>query len=105
MERSAMTSFIPYLEAKQRSEREKRNAPQSSGGTALSVLFALATGPQGAMALTDLQQTSGMTFFEFSECLKRLVATGYLSVAGEPGHETASITKLGAEVAALARPV
>lgn len=105
MERSKAESFIPYLEAKQKSEREARNAPRSGGGTAFSVLVALAEGPQGAMALSDLQQASGLSFFEFTESLKRLMGTGYLTVAGEPGRETASLTKLGAEVADLARPV
>ena len=56
------------------------------------------------MALSDLQRASDMTFFEFAECLKRLMGVGYLTVIGQPGRETAQITNLGAEVADLARP-
>jgi DNA-binding IclR family transcriptional regulator len=98
------TSFIPYLEAKQKRERAERNAPRVTGGTAFSVLVALASDPEGVMSLGDLQQASGMSIFEFTESLKRLMASGYLNIDGEPGSETARLTKLGSEVADLARP-
>jgi hypothetical protein len=98
------TSFIPYLEAKQKRERAERNAPRGTGGTAFSVLVALAADPEGVMALSDLQPASRMSIFEFAESLKRLAASGYLTIDGEPGNETAQLTKLGIEVADLARP-
>src|ERR1017187_10344265 len=104
MERSKAESFTAYLEAGQRSEREARNAPRLTGGTAFSVLVALSANPHGVMALSDLQRASDITFFEFSECLKRLMGVGYLTIDGSPGRETACISKLGAEVADLARP-
>ncbi|MBZ5617834.1 MAG: DUF4364 family protein [Acidobacteriia bacterium] len=104
MERSKAESFTAYLEAKQKSERVTRAAPRSGGGTALTVLAALASDGQGVMLLSDLQQASGMSFLDFSQALKRLVDTGYLTVKGEPGHESVLITKLGEEVAELARP-
>jgi predicted transcriptional regulator len=104
MERSKAESFTAYLEAKQKSEREPRVAPQPGGGTALTVLAILALDGQGVMLVSDLQQASGMSFLDFSNALKRLVDTGYLTVKGEPGHESVLLTKLGAEVAELARP-
>ena len=99
-----MTSFLPYLEGRQK-ERELRDRPAAvSGGTALSVLAALAEESQGVMALADLQQASGMSFLDFSQAVKRLVETEYLTVSGQPGKETAQLTRLGADVASLARP-
>ena len=55
------------------------------------------------MALAELQQASGMNFADFSQSIKRLVDTGYLTVGGQPGSETAQLTKLGSQVAELAR--
>jgi DNA-binding IclR family transcriptional regulator len=101
MERSKAESFTAYLEARQK-ERAAPAAP-ASGGTSLSLLAALASAPQWAMALAELQQASGMHFADFSQSVKRLVDTGYLTVGGQPGSETAQLTKLGSEVAALAR--
>jgi DNA-binding MarR family transcriptional regulator len=106
MERSKAESFTAYLEAVQRSERAARAVPTTSGGgTALTLLAALAVDGQGVMLLSDLQEASGMTFLDFSQALKRLVDAGYLTVKGEPGRESVVVTKLGAEVADLARPV
>ena len=104
MERSKAESFTAYLEAGRKSEREARVAPAQSGGNALTLLAALALDGRGVMLLSDLQQASGMSFFQFSEAVKRLVETGYLTVKGDPGSESAVITKLGAEVAELVRP-
>jgi DNA-binding HxlR family transcriptional regulator len=104
MAQSKAESFTAYLEAKQRSERGARVAPQSGGWTALDVLAALALDGQGVMLLSDLHQASGMSFLDFSQALKRLVDTGYVTVKGEPGRESVLLTKLGAEVAELARP-
>ncbi len=98
------TSFIPFLQAKQKREQAERNAPQATGGTAFSVLSVLAADPHGTMAINDLRQASGMGIFEFAESLKRLAASGYLTIDGEPGTETATLTRLGSEVADLARP-
>jgi hypothetical protein len=104
MESSKATSFIPYLEGSQK-ERELRDRPApASGGTAFSVLAALADAQQGVMALGDLQQASGMSFLDFSQALQRLADSGYLTVSGQPGKENAQLTTLGADVAALARP-
>jgi DNA-binding HxlR family transcriptional regulator len=103
MGQSKAESFTAYLEAKRRSERE-RLAPKPGGGTALTVLGALALDGQGVMLLSDLHQASGMSFLDFSQALKRLVDTGYVTVQGEPGRESVLLTKLGAEVAELARP-
>ncbi len=104
MGQSKAESFTAYLEAKQRSERDSRLAPKPGSGTALDVLTALALDGQGVMLLSDLHQASGMSFLDFSQALKRLVDTGYATVKGEPGRESVLLTKLGAEVADLARP-
>ena len=56
------------------------------------------------MPLAELQEACGMNFLDFSQSLKRLADTGYLTVNGAPGSEAAELTKLGADVAELARP-
>jgi DNA-binding IclR family transcriptional regulator len=101
MERSKADSFSAYLEARQK-ERAAPTPPASSG-TSLGLLAALAGAPQGTMALAELQQASGMGFGDFSQSLQRLADTGYLTVSGQPGSETAQLTKLGSDVAELAR--
>ena len=101
MERSKAESFTAYLEARQK-ERAAPPVP-ASGGTSLGLLAALAGAPQWAMALAELQQASGMNFADFSQSIKRLEDTGYLTVGGQPGSETAQLTKLGSQVADLAR--
>ena len=103
MERSKADSFTAYLEEKQRLERARRPAP-AAGGTALSLLGALIAAPDQRMPLAELQTTSGMTFADFAEAIKRLQASGYLTLGGEPGSETAELTRLGEDVARLARP-
>ena len=101
MERSKADSFTAYLEARQK-ERAAPAAPASSG-TSLSLLAALAGAPQGTMTLAELQQASGMNFADFSQSIKRLEDTGYLTIGGQPGSETAQLPKLGSQVADLAR--
>jgi hypothetical protein len=101
MERSKAESFTAYLEARQK-ERAAPTAP-ASGGTSLSLLETLAALPQVAMPLDLLQAASEMSFGEFSQAIKRLVDTGYLTISGQPGSETAQLTKLGSQVADLAR--
>jgi DNA-binding IclR family transcriptional regulator len=101
MERSKAESFTAYLEARQQ-ERAAPAAP-ASGGTSFSLLAALAGAPQWTMTLAELQQASGMSFGDFSQSLQPLVDTGYLTLSGQPGSETAQLTKLGSQVADLAR--
>jgi DNA-binding IclR family transcriptional regulator len=101
MERSKAESITAYLEARQQ-QRAAPAAPPSSG-TSLSLLAALAGAPHETMTLAELQQASGMHFADFSQSIKRLVDTGYLTVGGQPGSEAAQLTKLGSEVADLAR--
>jgi DNA-binding IclR family transcriptional regulator len=103
MERSKADSFTAYLQEKQRLEKAERPAPVA-GGTALSLLGALAEASERRMALAELQTASGMTFADFAEALKRLQASGYVTVSGAPGGETAELTRLGEDVAELARP-
>ena len=97
-----MNSLIAYLEAKQKEGATP--TPTVAGGTAFSVLAALAEEPDGAMALLDLQRAAGMSFLDFSQAVKRLEESGYLILSGEPGQETAHLTKLGKDVASLSRP-
>jgi|SRR5271157_4072398 len=101
MERSKAESITAYLEARQK-ERAAPAAPASSG-TSLSLLAVLAGAPQGAMALAELHQASGMNFGDFYQAVKRLADSGFLTVSGQFGSETAQLTKLGSEVADLAR--
>ena len=103
MERSKADSFTAYLQEKQRLEKAERPAP-AAGGTALSLLGALAEAPERPMALAELHTASGMTFGDFAEALKRLQASGYVTISGAPGGETAELTRLGEDVAELARP-
>jgi hypothetical protein len=103
MAQSKAESFTAYLEAKQ--QRKRAEPPQQTGGgTALSILAVLAGSGRDATPLPDLQAASGMSFTDFAEAVKRLQDSGYLTIAGAPGSETAQLTKLGQDVAALARP-
>ena len=102
MERSKAESFTAYLEARQ--QQRAAPAPQASGGTSLGLLAVLAAAPQQTMALVELQQTSGMALGDFFPSIKRLVDSGFITVSGQFGSETAQLTKLGLEVAELARP-
>jgi hypothetical protein len=52
-----------------------------------------------------LQAASGMDFASFAEAIKRLRDLGYIAVAGAPGSESAELTKLGKDVAAIAQPL
>ncbi len=103
MERSKAESFTAYLEYKQRQDAQR--APRAGGGTSLAILGSLAEARDRRMGLTDLQAASGMSFADFAESIKRLQESGYLTVSGEPGRETAELTRLGADVAELARPL
>ena len=102
MERSKAESFTAYLEARQK-ERAAPAAPPP-GATSLSLLETLAAVPQQALPLAVLQMASGMGFGEFSQAIKRLEDTGYLTISGEPGHEAAQVTRLGSEVVGAIRP-
>ncbi len=103
MERSKADSFSAYLEAKQQKSRGLRSATPAVGGTPFTVLTVLAGAPQQSRALAELQPATGMTFVDFSQALKRLEESGYITVAGDPGREIVQLTKLGADVAQLAR--
>ncbi len=102
MERSKADSFTAYLEEKQRLER--RGATPAAGGTALSLVAALAAAPATRMAVADLHAASGMSILDFAETLKRLADSGYLTLGGASGQEEARLTALGADVASLAGP-
>ena len=101
MEYSTADSFSAYLAAKQK-ERPASATP-IAGGTAFSLLVVLAEEPQQAIPLTDLQKAGGMSFLDFSQSIERLVKSGYLITSGEPGGEIARLTRLGSDVASLAR--
>lgn len=103
MAESKADSFNAYLEAKERSLRMRQAAP-AAGGTALSILAALAAAGGQPLPLTALQAESGMTFASFAEAIQRLRDSAYITVTGAPGSESAALTKLGSDVAALARP-
>jgi hypothetical protein len=101
MERSKAESITAYLEARQKERAAP--TPPASGGTSLSLLAALAGAPRGTMALAELQQASGMNLGDFLQATKRLADTGFLTVSGPFGSETAQLTRLGSEAADLAR--
>jgi len=104
MAQSKADSFTAYLEAKQRSEKAKKSPPPT-GGTAFSILAVLAGNAGQPMPLTpDLQAASGMTFTGFADAIKHLQASGYITVVGDPGSESAQLTALGSQVASLAQP-
>lgn len=105
MAQSKAESFTAYLEEKQRLKAQRANiaALAPAGASPISLLKVLAAAPGGRMSLTDLQAAGGMSFLDFSQTLKRLADSGYLTVAGNPSQEIAELTKLGADVADLAR--
>jgi predicted transcriptional regulator len=100
MERSKADSFTAFLEAQQ---RLRSSAQRASGGTAFTLLLKLAEAPSQQMPVTELMAASGMSFADFAEALKSLGDSGYLTLAGTPGNEVTSLTKLGEDVARLAR--
>jgi len=99
---SKADSFSAYLEAKQRARQMGQPEAAPTGGTALSILAVLGKAPQLSMSLSDLQQASGMNFLAFSQACQRLQESGYITIAGEPSQEKATLTKLGLDVASLA---
>jgi len=103
MGRSPAESFIPYLQYKQRLERAKQPAAVA-GGTPFSLLAVLSDAPGRTIPLTELQAAGGMGFEDFAEAVKHLEGSGYLTISGDPGKESAELTALGADVADLARP-
>ncbi len=102
MAQSKAESFTAYLEAKQRWEKEKQATPVA-GGTALSILAVLAGNAGQLMPIPDLQAASGMSFTSFADAIKRLRDSDYITLVGAPGSESVQLTKLGADVASLAR--
>lgn len=100
MERSKADSFTAFLEAKQ---RLKSSARPASGGTPLTLLSKLAEAPNQQMPVTELMAASGMPFGDFAEALKSLGDLGYLTLTGPPSNEVSQLTKLGEDVARLAR--
>jgi predicted transcriptional regulator len=100
MERPKADSFTAYLEQKQRAGSSAKTAP---GSTPLTVLIKLAGAPGQQMPLTELMTVTGLAFVDFAEAVKTLSSSGYIAVAGSPGSEVASLTKLGESVAQLAR--
>ena len=99
MQQSKADSFSAFLEAKQRS---KSSAPPS-GGTALALLNTLANADQQQMAVKDMMAASGMVLTDFADALKSLKESGYLTLSGAPGAETAKLTTLGQDVTRLSR--
>jgi hypothetical protein len=103
MEQSKAESFTAYLQAKLSRQKTEETAPVA-GGTAFSVLAVLARNAGLPMVLPDLQAASGMSFTGFAEAIKKLEDSGYITLTGAPGSESAELTALGSDVAALARP-
>lgn len=105
MERPKADSFTAFMKAKERLQPAPAPAPAAgarAAATPLSLLFRLAEARE--MPLAELQGGSGMAFGEFATALKSLGDSGYITVSGAPGHEVASISKLGEDVARLAHP-
>ena len=105
MERLKADSFTAFLEAQESqkvSAQKTSLAAPASGGTALTLLFRLAQAPKKQMPVAELMASSGLAFTDFAEALKSLGDLGYLTLAGPPGNELASLTKLGDDVSRLA---
>ncbi len=100
MERPKAGSFTAFLEEGQRLKSSAQKAP---GITPLTLLFKLSEAPEHRMPVTELMAGSGIAFTDFAEALKSLSESGYLKLAGPPSEEVASLTKLGEDVARLAR--
>lgn len=102
MERSKADSFTAFLKEKQRLKSMRQ--PQQQGATSLTLLRVLSDAPQCQMLVQELQVASGMSFTGFAEALKALQESGYLTLSGPPGGESAVLTQLGDVVLGLARP-
>jgi len=101
MERPKADSFTTFLEEQQ---RLKSNAPPVTGSTPLTLLFKLAEAPGLRMPVRELMAASGMSVIDFGGALSNLKGSGYLTLGGPPDNEVATLTKLGEDVARLARP-
>jgi predicted transcriptional regulator len=104
MQRPKADSFTTFLEAQERLKSAAGSAAPVTGVAPLTVLFKLAEAPKAQMPVTELMAASGMAFADFAEALKNLKESGYLTLSGPPSNETAALTKLGEDVARLARP-
>ncbi len=100
MERSKADSFTAFLEERQ---RLRSSAPNTSGGTPLTLLFRLGEAPKQQMPVTELMTASGLAFKDFADALKSLGDSGYVTLTGPPTNEVATLTKLGEDVVRLAR--
>ena len=101
MPRTKADSFTTFLEAR---ERQKSSTPAVAGVTPLTLLFKLAEAPQLQISVRELMAASGMPFTDFADALKNLKDSGYVTLSGPPTNEVAGLTKLGEDVARLARP-
>jgi DNA-binding IclR family transcriptional regulator len=99
MQPSKADSFSAFLEAKQRS----KSSAAPSVGTALGLLNTLANADQQQMAVNDMMAGSGMALTDFADALKTLKDSGYLTLSGTAGAETAKLTGLGQDVTRLSR--
>jgi predicted transcriptional regulator len=100
MERPKADSFTAFLEAQQRLQSSEQSVVDI---TPLTLLFKLAEAPNLKMPVTELMAASGMSFTDFAEALKSLNESGYVTLAGPPSNEVASLTKLGEGASHLAR--
>jgi predicted transcriptional regulator len=103
VQRAKADSFTTFLEAQERLKSSAPPAPPVTGITPLMLLFKLAEVPELQMPVTELMAASGMSFTDFAEALKNLKDSGYLTLSGPPSNEIATLTKLGEDVARLAR--
>ncbi|MFN0104318.1 MAG: hypothetical protein ACKV2U_19805 [Bryobacteraceae bacterium] len=102
MEPSKADSFTAFLQEKQRL-KAMRQTPQP-GASPLTLLQVLADAPGRQMPVQEVQAAAGMSFIGFAEALNGLKESGYLTLIGPPGGESAVLTALGADVARLSRP-
>jgi hypothetical protein len=93
-------TFLPLMEAEQRS----RAATQSAPGSPLTLLEILARQAQQSLPMFDLQTLGGMQPSRYAEALKSLKSAGYIAIAGEAPEQMIQLTSSGAEVVRLARP-
>jgi hypothetical protein len=77
------------------------DAAPASGMSGMQLVLGHLAGP-GTAPLTELASDIGMPLIEVAGLLSKLSSTGLVSIEGDPGHETVSLTDAGRTIAELA---
>ena len=104
MERPKAGSFSTFLEEGQRLKSNANSMNAAPEPAPLTLVFKLAAVVNGQMKTSELKVASRMSVSGFADALKSLAESGYITISGPQNEEVAILTKMGEDVARLARP-